>query len=73
MREPWGSKSGVQRLPPMKLTVTGSASSLVKERSACVGLPLTSLIPKISALGKEAETVTARAGLFVGSSISSIV
>jgi hypothetical protein len=73
MREPWGSKSGVQRLPPMKLTVTASVSSLVKERIACVGLPLTSLIPKISALGKDAETVTARFRLFAGSSISSII
>lgn len=57
----------------MKLTVTASVSSLVKERRACVGLPLTSLMPKISALGKEVETVTARLGLFAGSSISSIV
>jgi hypothetical protein len=45
----------------------------VKERSACVGLPLTSLMPKISALGKEAETVTASLELFAGSSISSTI
>ena len=71
MREPCGSKSGVQRLPPMKLTVTGSVSSLLKETSACVGLPLTSLMPKISAAGKEAETVTARFGDVDGASTSS--
>lgn len=73
MREPSGSKSGVQRLPPIKLTVTASVSSFVKERIACVGLPFTSLMPKISALGKEVETVTARLGLFLASLSSSTV
>ena len=38
-----------------------------------MGLPLTSLMPKISALGKEVETMTASLGLFAGSSISSTV
>lgn len=57
----------------MKLTVIASVSSLVKDKIACVGLPLTSLMPKISALGKEAETATARFGLFLGSSSSSTV
>ena len=62
MREPDGSKSGVHRLPPTNCTVTGSGFSLLKERIESVILPLTSLIPKISASGKLADTETARVG-----------
>ena len=60
-----------QRFPPMKLRPTGSASSLVMERSAWVGWPLTSLIPKISELGNDVEIFKARPGGGGGSSTSS--
>ena len=59
------------RLPPMKATVTGTGSSFEKERRACVGWPLTSLMPKISEDGNEVETLTARFGDFEGDSSSS--
>jgi len=68
MRESRGSKSSVHRLPPTNWTMTGSVSSLLKERIDLVGLPLTSLMPKISASGNDAETETARLGLATGSS-----
>jgi hypothetical protein len=55
----------------MKTTFTGSASLLEKERRASVERPLTSLIPKISAEGNEADTETAIFGVETGSSISS--
>ena len=47
----------------MKATLIGvSGSSLMKLRRAWVGCPFTSLTPKISDCGKEAETFTARDG-----------
>ena len=52
----------VQRLPPTKLMPTGSFSSLVMERSAWVGWPLTSLMPKISEFGKDVEIFILRPG-----------
>ena len=61
--------SGPQREPPIKATVTGAGSSLVIERRAWVGWPLTSLTPKTSACGNEVETLTARLGeVFVSTS-----
>ena len=71
MREPEGSKSGVHRLPPTNWTVTGSGSSLLNEMMESVGFPLTSLMPKISASGKEAETATFRFAEVAGASTSS--
>ena len=52
----------VQRLPPMKATLTGSGSSFEKERRACVGRPFTSLMPKISEEGNDVEILTAMLG-----------
>ena len=49
----------------------GSVSSLLKERLASVGLPLMSLMPKISESGKEAETKTFKLGEVLGVSTSS--
>jgi len=61
----------VQRLPPMKFTPTASGSSLVKERSAWVAWPLTSLMPKISEEGNCTETFTLIVGEVDGLSASS--
>ena len=55
----------------MKLTLTGSGSSFENERRACVGWPLTSLMPNISDEGNCAETFTAKAGEVDGFSTSS--
>lgn len=46
----------------MKATLTGSGSSLEKERRAWVGRPFTSLMPKISEEGKDVEILTAMLG-----------
>ena len=52
----------VQRLPPIKATLTDSGSSLEKERRAWVGWPFTSLTPKISEEGNDVEILTAMLG-----------
>ena len=51
--------------------MTGSGSSLEKERRAWVGRPFTSLIPKISEEGKDVEILTAMLGEVAGFSTSS--
>jgi hypothetical protein len=61
----------VDKAPPMRATWTGSASLFVKSKTACVACPLMSLTPKTSALGKDAETETARLGDAAGVSSSS--
>ena len=55
----------------MNTTLTGSGSSFVNEMMACVATPLTSLIPKISEEGKEAETFIARSGVVSNSGATS--
>lgn len=59
--------STVHRLPPIKVNVTGLGSSLEMESRAWVGLPFTSLTPKISELGKVAEALTANVGALTSS------
>ena len=70
---PCGAKAEVHKLPPMKATLIGSGSSLVKERRAWVWWPLTILMPKISEEGKDVETLTARLAEVEGSSRSSSI
>lgn len=67
---PSGRSCRVESMPPTTATVTGAGSLLVKERMADVAWLFTSLMPKISAWGKEAETLTARFGVVGGESSS---
>ena len=67
----WPIRGIVQRLPPTKLTATGSGSSLLNERRAWVAWPLTSLMPNISDDGNCTDTFTFRVGEVVGFSTSS--
>lgn len=67
------SSSKVDKVPPIKLTVTGVDSSLVTEINACVGWPLTSFTPKISASGKDACADTAKFGASASSPVFSAV
>lgn len=55
----------------MNATLIASGSSFEMERTACVGWPLTSLMPKISEDGNDVETFTARLGDVEGASTSS--
>lgn len=55
-----GTPIGVNSAPPMNFNCNGSASSFWIDKRHCVGWPFTSLTPKNSALGNDADSLMAR-------------